>query len=185
MALRYQIVHLPINKMANIYIFNSPQTTVNSYSTYEIIFIATNLDNGDLLSVINGNLEDFKKDNPDFLEYYDGNWFQNYYPDSPGNNPLEKYLNAMENINPEIPKWTQILPAIANSSLYLKLMDTKESNAFSALLTVINYRNMEMFKSLTKKVLEGIPGGMLESDRVQLDTILSECNFPSVDEILG
>lgn len=167
--------------MTSFYVITNPKT----HPLYSINRIATNEENGDKLYAIDGNMEEFQKNNPDFLEYYDANWFQNFCPDSPGNNPLEKYLNAMENINPEIPKWTQILPAIANSVLYLKLMDTTESNAFSALLTVINYRNMELFKSLTKKVLEGIPGGMLESDRVQLDTILSECNFPGLDEILG
>ena len=171
--------------MITFFILKSLKTS-NSNLDYTIEPIGSNDSNGDRLFAIDGNLAAFKADYPEAIDYYDSeDWFLNFYPNGKGNNPLEKYLNAMENINPEIPKWTQILPAIANSSLYLKLMDTTESNAFSALLTVINYRNMELFKSLTKKVLEGIPGGMLESDRVQLDGILSECNFPSLDEILG
>ena len=164
--------------MKNIYIFGLPQS--QNQEPYEVIFIASNPINKDILSVVNGDIDVFKKDNPDFLEYYDADWYQHLYPNSPGNNPLEKYLNAMENINPEIPKWTQILPAIANSNLYLKLMETKNNNAFSAILVVIQYRNIELFQIMLQKVIEGIPGGLSDIELAGLNAILSECNFPEI-----
>ena len=82
-----------------------------------------------------------------YLQYYDADWEQNAFPDAPGDTPLEKYLNGINGVgmnNP--PKWNNILPALAGSSLFLKILTTQNPNAFSALQTVVQYRNMEFSK---------------------------------------
>ena len=70
------------------------------------------------------------------------------------------------------------MPALASSSLFSKLLTTQNSNAFSALQTVVRYRNMELFFSLAKATLDGIPGGLSEEEMEELNLILSENNFP-------
>lgn len=163
--------------MTQIYIYNP--TIDPKDLPYQSTFIATNLDNGDLLSVVEGDLQQFLADNPDFQEYYEADWYQNYYPDSPGDTPLEKYLNTINNMTePNPPKWNNILPALASSSLFPKLLTTQNSNAFSALQTVVQYRNMELFLSLAKATLEGIPADLSEEEMEKLNLILSENNFP-------
>lgn len=165
-----------------IYIHHLGSYGEDPFLTYRSSFIATNLDNGDRLHVVEGDLQQFLIDNSDFQEYYVANWYQNLYPDAPGDTPLEKYLNAMNNVfetNP--PKWYNILPALANSSLFTKLLTTKNSNAFSALQTVVQYRNMDLFLSLATATLEGIPGGLSEEEMNDLNLILSENNFPILD----
>lgn len=82
---------------------------------------------------------------------------------------------------PNPPKWNNILPALTSSSLFPKLLTTENSNAFSALQTVVQYRNMELFFSLAKATLDGIPGGLSEEEMEKLNLILSENNFPILD----
>lgn len=165
--------------MTQIYIYNP--TIDPKDSPYQATFLATNLDSGDLLSVIEGDLQQFLADNPDFQEYYEADWYQNYFPDSPGDTPLEKYLNTINNMTePNPPKWNNILPALASSSLFPKLLTTQNSNAFSALQTVVQYRNMDLFLSLAKATLEGIPGGLSGEEIEELGKILADNNFPAV-----
>lgn len=161
-----------------LYIINNEVSLGN----YTAIQIATNEANGDLLYVVDGDLAEFKANNPTSIQYYEADWFQNYFPNSPGDTPLEKYLNAINNMtesNP--PKWNNILPAIASSSLFAKLLTTQNSNAFSALQTVVQYRNMELFQNLAKATLEAIPGGLSQEEIEELESILEANNFPLFD----
>lgn len=161
----------------NIYIYHPGN--YDNFSPYKATFIATNLNNSDYLYVVEGDLPQFLADNQDFKEYYEAVWYQNLYPSSPGDTPLEKYLNAINNMTePNPPKWNNILPALTISSLFPKLLTTQNTNAFSALQTVVLYRNMELFQSLAKATLEGIPGGLSEEEMEELNLILSENNFP-------
>lgn len=165
--------------MTETYIYNP--TGISLDLPYKTIFIATNEDNGDLLSVVEGDLQQFLADNPDFQEYYEANWYQNYYPESPGDTPLEKYLNAINGVsmnNP--PKWNNILPALAGSSFFPKILTTQNPNAFSALQTVVLYRNLELFQTLAKATLDAIPGGLSEGEMEELGKILADNNFPAV-----
>ncbi|MFM6006178.1 MAG: hypothetical protein ACKPA7_20935, partial [Sphaerospermopsis kisseleviana] len=67
--------------------------------------------------------------------------------------------------DPNPPIWSNILSEIAgNHELFLKLSTTTEFNAFSALQTVIQYRNMDLFKELALKVVTSIPGGLSEEE---------------------
>jgi hypothetical protein len=148
---------------------------------YSIIQIATNESNGDFLFVVDGDLQQFETNNPDAKEYYEADWFQNFCPNSPGDTPLEKYLNAINGVgmdNP--PKWNNILPALASSSLFNKILTTQNPNAFSALQTVVQYRNIDLFMTLAKATLEAIPGGLTEEEIEELGGILADNNFPSV-----
>lgn len=167
--------------MNKVYLVSQLPTT----SDYDLVFIATNLDNGDWLYLVQGDVAKFKSENPDFLDYYDGNWYQNVYPDAPGDTPLEKYLNAISGITMENPpNWTRLLPAIAsNKQLFTKLMSTRNYNAFSTLQTVINFRDMDLFKYLTKAVIEGITEPLTEQEISSLNGILISNNFPSLAEL--
>lgn len=147
---------------------------------YSIIPIATNEANGDQLYVVDGNILEFEKDHPQAFAYYKADWFQNFCPDSPGDTPLEKYLNAINMTEPNPPKWHSILPALAGSSLFSKLLTTQNSNAFSALQTVVQYRNMDLFLSLAQATLEGIPDKLSEEEMGELNKILKENNFPFI-----
>ena len=165
--------------MAQVYIYNPVGEPLNS--PYQSTFVATNLVNGDTLSVVEGDLQQFLADNPDFKEYYEADWYQNYYPDSPGDTPLEKYLNAINNMTePNPPKWNNILPALASSSFFAKILTTQNPNAFSALQTTVQYRNMDLFMALTKATLEAIPGGLSQEEIEELGRILADNNFPPV-----
>lgn len=153
---------------------------------YTVNQIATNEANGDILYAVEGDLQQFETNNPDAKDYYDADWFQNVYPDSSGDTPLEKYLNATNGVtemNP--PKWSAVMPAIVQSIIFNKLLSTTDSNSFSALQTVFNYRNMDLFKSLARKVILAIPGGLSDSEIEELNKILIDCNFPSVEEIMS
>jgi hypothetical protein len=166
--------------MTNTYIYN-PSGIATEPPYYNAVFIATNLDNGDTLSVVSGDLPQFRLDNPAYENYYPGNWYQNLYPDSPGDSPLEKYLNAINNMTePNPPKWNNILPALASSSFFAKILTTQNPNAFSALQTVVQYRNMDLFMALAKATLEAIPGGLSREEIEELGGILADNNFPSV-----
>jgi hypothetical protein len=155
-----------------------PEVTTAS-DFYTIGLIATNESNGDLLYAVDGAISIFEEDYPDAKEYYEANWFQNVYPNAPGDTPLEKYLNALTNMTePNPPKWANIMPAISNSSLFAKLLTTQNPNAFSALQTAIQYRNMALFKTLAKATIEGIPGGLSQEEIEELGGILADNNFP-------
>jgi hypothetical protein len=146
---------------------------------YTLTQIATNEANGDLLYVVDGDLQQFETNNPDAKEYYEADWFQNVYPNSPGDSPLEKYLNAINNMTePNPPKWNNILPALASSSFFTKILTTQNPNAFSALQTVVQYRNMDLFMALAKATIEGIPGGLSQEEIEELGGILADNNFP-------
>ena len=148
---------------------------------YTLTQIATNEANGDLLYVVDGDLQQFVENNPDAKEYYEADWFQNFCPDFPGDTPLEKYLNAINGAtmdNP--PKWNNILPALASSSFFPKILTTQNPNAFSALQTVVQYRNLDLFMALAKATLEAIPGGLSGEEIEELGKILADNNFPSV-----
>jgi hypothetical protein len=148
---------------------------------YKITQIATNEANGDILYVVDGNISEFESDHLEAFPYYEADWFQNFCPNSPGDTPLEKYLNAINGVgmdNP--PKWNNILPALASSSLFTKILTTQNPNAFSALQTVVQYRNMDLFMVLAKATLEAIPGGLSQEEIEELGGILADNNFPSV-----
>jgi hypothetical protein len=169
--------------MTQIYIYNLVGESLNS--PYQTTFLATNLANGDLLSVVEGDLQQFLADNPDFKEYYGADWYQNYYPDSPGDTPLEKYLNAINGVtmdNP--PKWNNILPALVRSSFFAKMLTTRNANAFSALQTTVQYRSMDLFKFLAKETVAAIPDGLTQQQCEELNAILLANNFPSLTEIM-
>lgn len=115
-----------------------------------------------------------------------GDWFQNAYPDAPGDTPLEKFLNGVNNVsNPNAPKYSDILGAIALSpTVYAKLIGTTQHNAYSSLLALIITRSdIELFKQLLAGVIAGIPGGLTSEEYDTLDEILISHNFPSLDEV--
>lgn len=171
--------------MITLFILNQQNITNNL--TYTITPIGSNQSNQDLLFAVEGNLQDFANDYPSARDFYESeDWFLNFYPDSSGDTPLEKYLNAINGVtemNP--PKWNAVMPSIVQSIIFNKLLITTDSNSFSALQTVFNYRNMDLFKSLAKKVILAIPGGLSDSEIKELDKILIDCNFPSVEEIMS
>jgi hypothetical protein len=148
---------------------------------YTIQLIGSNQTNQDRLFAVDGDLTAFKTDYPQAKDYYDGDWFLNFYPDAVGDTPLEKYLNAINGVTMSSPpKWNNILPALASSSLFLKILTTQNPNAFSALQTVVQYRNIELFQVLAKATLEAIPGGLTEAESQELNTILIQNNFPLI-----
>ena len=152
-----------------------------SHGDYKVIQIATNEANGDLLYAVDGDLQQFEANNSKAKEYYEADWFQNVFPDAPGDTPLEKYLNGVNGVtmnNP--PKWNSILPALASSSFFAKILTTQNPNAFSVLQTVVLYRNMELFETLAKATLDAIPGGLSEGEIEELGKILADNNFPAV-----
>lgn len=172
--------------MIRLYVSHNQLDFFIDNGNYSIQVIGSNQENGDLLYAIDGFHKDFENDYPQALDYYEGDWFLNFYPNSPGDTPLEKYLNAINGVtemNP--PKWNAVMPAIAQSIIFNKLLSTTDSNSFSALQTVFNYRNMGLFKSLAKKVILAIPGGLSDSEIEELNKILIDCNFPSVEEIMS
>lgn len=152
---------------------------------YTLTHIATNESNGDLLCAIEGDLSIFYEDYSEASPYYEADWFQNYYPDAPGVNPIEKYYNAIDAMTePNPPIWSNIISEFArNRELFLKLLTTTEPNAFSALQTAIQYRNMDLFKELALKVISGIPGGLSEEESDALNEILESNNFPNLAEM--
>jgi len=138
--------------------------------------------NGDYLYAVDGNAQLFLQLNPTARQYYEADWEQNAFPNAPGDTPLEKYLNGVNGVgmdNP--PKWSNIFPALARSSLLLKILTTQNPNAFSLLQTVVQYRNLDLFMALAKATLDGIPGGLSQEEIEELDRVLTENNFPSVN----
>ena len=152
---------------------------------YTLTLIATNESNGDLLCAVEGDLSVFNEDYPEASSYYEADWFQNYYPDAPGVNPIEKYYNAITTMTePNPPIWSNIISEFArNRELFSKLLTTTEPNAFSALQTAIQYRNMDLFKELSLKVVAGIPGGLSQEESDSLNKILEDNNFPNLTEM--
>ena len=153
-----------------------------SHGDYKVIQIATNEANGDLLYAVDGDLQQFEANNSKAKEYYEADWFQNVFPDAPGDTPLEKYLNGVNGVtmnNP--PKWNNILPALASSSFFAKILTTQNPNAFSALQTVVQYRNLDLFTALAKATIDAIPGGLSQEEIEELGRILVDNNFPSVN----
>jgi hypothetical protein len=151
------------------------------HGDYKVAQIATNEANGDLLYAVDGDLQQFEANNSNAKEYYEADWFQNAFPDAPGDTPLEKYLNGINGVtvnNP--PKWNNILPALASSSFFTKILTTQNPNAFSALQTVVQYRNLDLFMALAKATLEAIPGDLSREELEELGGILADNNFPSV-----
>ncbi|MFM6138889.1 MAG: hypothetical protein ACKPCP_32935 [Sphaerospermopsis kisseleviana] len=153
---------------------------------YTLTQIATNESNGDLLYVVEGDVDTFLLDYP-ATDYYEADWFQNYYPDAPGVNPIEKYYNAttttMTVSNPPI--WSKLRHDIAtNRKLFSRLLDTTDHNAFSALQTAIQYKNMDLFRALSLKVITAIPGGLSEEEFNTLNEILESNNFLGLSEML-
>ena len=150
---------------------------------YTLVRLGTNESNGDRLWAVDGNLVAFTADYPQAKDYYESDdWFLNFYPDAVGDTPLEKYLNAINGVtmdNP--PKWNNILPALASSSFFAKILTTQNPNAFSTLQTVVQYRNLDLFMALAKATLEGIPGGLSQEEIEELGRILVDNNFPSVN----
>jgi hypothetical protein len=163
--------------MTHLFVLSVPvQITENIESCWHI---ATN--NDDRLFVVNGDPLVFLQLNPTARQYYEANWEQNAFPNAPGDTPLEKYLNGINGVsmnNP--PKWNNILPALASSSFFAKILTTQNPNAFSALQTTVNYRNMDLFMVLAKATLEAIPGGLSQEEIEELGGILADNNFPSV-----
>ena len=137
--------------------------------------------NGDYLYAVDGDAQLFLQLNPTARQYYEADWEQNAFPNAPGDTPLEKYLNGVNGVgmnNP--PKWNNILPALASSSFFLKILTTQNPNAFSALQTVVQYRNLDLFMALAKATLDAIPGGLSQEEIEELGGILADNNFPSV-----
>ncbi|MBD2694446.1 hypothetical protein [Anabaena catenula] len=168
------------------YAYALPQSAPFPWSendSYQAQLIASYRD--DFLYAITGLESSFLADNPAATTYYEANWQQNSYPNAPGDTPLEKYLNGASGISmSDSPKWNDILPAISLSPVFVKFLSTSNSNAFSALQTVVNYRNLDLFKMLAKAVIEGIPGGLTKGDIQELDSILLSTNFPPTSDIL-
>lgn len=165
--------------MIQLYIIDQLQGLENP--EYTLNRIGTNSTNFDKLWAVDGDLIIFKIDYPEAKDYYEGDWFLNWYPNAVGDTPLEKYLNAINGVgmnNP--PKWNNILPALAGSSFFPKILTTQNPNAFSALQTVVLYRNMELFQILAKATLDAIPGGLSEGEIEELGKILADNNFPAV-----
>jgi hypothetical protein len=162
-----------------------PEITKAS-ENYSLGLIATNEDNGDLLYAVDGVISVFEEDYPLARRYYDGNWFQNVYPNSPGETPLEKYLNGLANMSqPNPPNWSNILPAISsNAPILLKLLTTQNPNAFSSLQTTVSFRNMDLFKFLAAQTIMGIPDGLTQTESEELKAILVANNFPSLSELM-
>jgi hypothetical protein len=164
--------------MITLFILES--ITVSS-PDYTIQLIGSNQTNQDRLFAVDGDLTAFKTDYPQAVDYYESDWFLNFYPEAVGDTPLEKYLNAINGVTmPSPPKWNNILPALASSSFFLKILTTQNPNAFSALQTVVQYRNIELFQVLAKATLEAIPGGLTEAEFQELNTILIQNNFPLI-----
>ena len=162
-----------------------PEITKASDS-YAIGLIATNESNGDLLYVVDGVISIFKEDYPEAKEYYEAEWFQNFCPNFPGDTPLEKYLNAINNMTePNPPNWSNILPALASSRFFAKILTTQNPNAFSALQTVVQYRNLELFQALAKATIDAIPGGLSGEEVEELEVLLKANNFRSWKETLN
>jgi hypothetical protein len=153
---------------------------------YTLTHIATNESNGDLLCAVAGDISIFYEDYPEASLYYEADWFQNYYPDAPGVNPIEKYYNAINTMTePNPPIWSNIISEFAqNHKLFSKLLTTTEPNAFSALQTSIQYRNIDLFKELALKVVAGIPGGLSKEESDSLNAILESNNFPRLSDLL-
>lgn len=170
--------------MINFFVITQVKSPNENYTLTQI---ATNESNGDLLCAIEGDLSIFYEDYPDAIPYYEADWFQNYYPDAPGVNPIEKYYNAINNMTePNPPIWTNIISEFAqNRELFLRLLTTTEPNAFSALQTAIQYRNMDLFKELALQVILGIPGGLSQEETDALNEILESNNFPNLAEMLN
>ena len=157
------------------------QSTTTTSENYTVRLIGSNQSNQDKLFAVDGIFTDFEADNPQAKTYYEGDWFLNFYPDAVGDTPLEKYLNAINGVtmdNP--PKWNNILPALASSSFFAKILTTQNPNAFSALQTVVQYRNLDLFTALAKATLDAIPGGLSQEEIEELGGILADNNFPSV-----
>ena len=76
-------------------------------------------------------------------------------------------------------KWNNILPALASSSFFAKILTTQNPNAFSALQTVVQYRNLDLFTALAKATLDAIPGGLSGEEKEELEVLLKANNFPS------
>jgi hypothetical protein len=167
--------------MIQLYIIDQLLNIAIAIQDYSITRVGTNSTNLDKLWVVDGDQAKFKADYPEAKDYYEGDWFLNWYPNAVGDTPLEKYLNAINGFsmnNP--PKWNNILPALASSSLFLKILTTQNPNAFSALQTVVQYRNIELFQVLAKATVEAIPGGLTEAEFQELNTILIQNNFPLI-----
>ena len=168
--------------MITLYVSQSQLNIFFDNTVYRIQVIGSNQENGDLLYAVDGDLQQFKTDYPQAVDYYEGDWFLNFYPDAVGDTPLEKYLNAINGVTmPSPPKWNNILPALASSSFFAKILTTQNPNAFSALQTVVQYRNMDLFMVLAKATLEAIPGGLSQEEIEELGGILADNNFPSVN----
>ena len=167
--------------MITLYVSQSQLNIFFDNTVYKIQVIGSNQENGDFLYAVDGDLQQFEADYPQVKEYYEGDWFLNFYPDSPGDTPLEKYLNAINNMTePNPPNWSNILPALASSSFFAKILTTQNPNAFSALQTVVQYRNLELFQALAKATLDAIPGGLSGEEEEELGKILADNNFPTV-----
>lgn len=163
----------------NLFVLTSKET-FNSTPDMIVCMIANY--NGDYLYAVDGNANLVQEMNPTARDYYEADWEQNAFPLAPGDTPLEKYLNGINNMYaPNSPNWTAILPAIAqNENLFNKFLNTTESNAFASLQTVVIYRNLALFQSLALRVISGIPGGLSPQELDELNTILNSCNFPGV-----
>ena len=162
----------------NLFVLSAEEKYVSEPSM--IVVMLANY-NGDYLYVVDGDARLFSELNPSAREYYDADWEQNAFPNAPGDTPLEKYLNGVNGIDMDNPpKWNNILPALAGSSFFSKVLQTSKSNEFSALQTTVQYRNFDMFKSLAKAVIEGIPGGLSQEETEKLLQILQDNNFPSI-----
>ena len=136
--------------------------------------------NGDYLYAVDGNAQLFLQLNPTARQYYEADWEQNAFPNAPGDTPLEKYLNAINGVTMDNPlKWNNILPALASSSFFAKILTTQNPNAFSALQTVVQYRNLDLFTALAKATLDAIPGGLSGEEKEELEVLLKANNFPS------
>lgn len=168
--------------MTTLYVLNTSDPTNSDTGLYTITRLGTNESNGDQLWAVEGNLTAFISDNPEAIDYYESeDWFLNFYPDAVGDTPLEKYLNAINGVggmNP--PKWSNILPALASSSFFAKVLTTQNPNAFSALQTTVQYRNMDLFTALAKAALDAIPGGLSQEEIEELSAILADNNFPYI-----
>lgn len=162
----------------NLFVLSAEEKYVSEPSM--IVVMLANY-NGDYLYAVDGDARLFSELNPTAREYYEADWEQNAFPNAPGETPLEKYLNGVNGIdmnNP--PKWNNILPALAGSSFFSKVLETTKANEFSALQTTVQYQNLDLFKSLAKAVIEGIPGGLSQEETRELLQILQDNNFPSI-----
>lgn len=157
---------------------------------YLISHLATKLDTQEYLYLISGDFTEFTQNYPaihllELNQVPPGDWFQNSYPEAPGDDPVERYFNGVNNVtDPNAPKWNQLMPAISQSPVFFKILTTTNSNAFSSLQTVFNYRNMELFKQLARMVVLAIPEGLTEEESLELDSILVDNNFPSFTSLV-